>query len=99
MRSLRAVGSLDARGPIPVLFDEPFDLDQPAELAAAFDELLELSRHTQVLYLTANPDLLAWAKALPERSGSLVVPSAPAPSATLRRAESPSTPDPEESDR
>jgi hypothetical protein len=80
VRSLRAVGSLDARGPIPVLFDEPFALDEAAELAAALDELLELSRHTQVLYLTANPELLAWAKALPERSGSLVVPERPAPS-------------------
>jgi hypothetical protein len=79
VRSLRAVGSLDARGPIPVLFDEPFELDQPAELAAVIQELLELSLHTQVLYLTAQPDVLAWARALPGLSGALVVPETSAP--------------------
>jgi hypothetical protein len=79
VRSLQAVGSLDARGPIPVLFDEPFELDQPAELAAVIQELLDLSRHTQVVYLTAQPDLLAWAEALPALSGARVVPESSAP--------------------
>jgi len=77
VRSLRAVGSLDARGPIPVLFAEPFELDEPAELAAVIEELIELSLRTQVLYLTAHPDVLGWARALPSSVGSLVLPGRP----------------------
>jgi len=79
VRSLHAVGSLDARGAIPVLFDEPFELDRQEQLAAVIPELLELSRHTQVLYLTAKRELLAWAKTLSGLSGALVVAESPAP--------------------
>jgi hypothetical protein len=79
VRSLHALGSLDARGPIPVLFDEPFEFDDPGEIAAVIAALTELSLQTQVLYLTANPDLLAWATTLPGPSGALIVPGRPAP--------------------
>ena len=79
VRSLHALGSLDVRGPIPVLFDEPFEIDDPGEIAAVIGGLIELSLHTQVLYLTAKPELLAWAKTLSGQSGALIVPGGPRP--------------------